>query len=42
MLSRLLKSFGMKEVKTVVDAYPHDGGMAKKTNSIIGQRDSNQ
>ena len=30
MLSRLLKSFGMKDVKAVVDAYPCDGYMAKK------------
>ena len=30
MLSRLLKSFGMKDVKTVANAYPHDGDMAKK------------
>ena len=30
MLSSLLKSFGMKDVKAVVDAYPHNGDMAKK------------
>ena len=37
MLSRLLKTFGMKEVKAVVDAYPCDGDMAKKPNSILFQ-----
>ena len=36
MLSRLLKTFGMKEVKEVVDAYPCDGDMAKN-NSILFQ-----
>ena len=29
MLSRLLKTFGMKEVKEVVDAYQCNGDMAK-------------
>ena len=29
MLSRLLKCFGMKDIKTVVDVYPLDGDMAK-------------
>ena len=29
MLSRLLKSFGMRNVKAVVDAYPYDGDIAK-------------
>ena len=29
MLSRLLKTFGMKHVKAVVDAFPHDGKMTK-------------
>ena len=35
MLSRQLKSFKMKEVETVVDAYPHDSHIANKTNSIL-------
>ena len=29
MLSRLLKTFGLKEVKAVVDIYPVDGDMTK-------------
>ena len=37
MLLRLLKSFGMKNVKAVVDAYPNDGDMAKKPNNVLFQ-----
>ena len=37
MLSRLFNSFGMKEVKAVIGAYPCDGDMAKKPNSILFQ-----
>ena len=37
MLLRLLKTFGMEEVKAVEDAYPCDGNMAKKPNSILFQ-----
>ena len=29
MLLRLLKNYGTKEIKAVVDAYPCDGDMAK-------------
>ena len=37
MLSRLLKSFGMKDVMAVVDAHPCDENMAKISNSILFQ-----
>ena len=37
MLSRLLKTFGMKVIKAVMDVYPCDGGTAKKPNSILFQ-----
>ena len=37
MLLRLLKSFGMKEVKAVVDAYSCDSDMANKPNTILFQ-----
>ena len=37
MLLRLLKTYGMKEVKAVANAYPCDGDMAKKPNSILFQ-----
>ena len=33
MLSRLLKTFGMKKVKAVADVYPCDGNMAKNLTS---------
>ena len=39
MLSRLMKSFGMKGVKAVVDAYPHEDDMVKKPNIILFQLD---
>ena len=34
VLSRLLKTFGMKEVKAMVDVYPCDGDMAKNLTAI--------
>ena len=34
MLSRLLKHFGVKDVKAIVDTYPHDGD-SKKTSNIL-------
>ena len=37
MFLRLLKTFGMEEVKAVVDAYQGDGYMENKTNSILVQ-----
>ena len=37
MLSRLLRSFRIKDIKAVADAYPNNGGMAKKPNSILFQ-----
>ena len=44
MLLRLFKSFGMEEVKTVVDAYPCDGDMKKNKEYPLstGQRYTNQ
>ena len=37
MLLRLLKIFGMKEVKPVIDAYSHHSDMMKKPNCILFQ-----
>ena len=34
MLSRLIKNYGRKEVKAVVDAYPHDIYIAKKNKTV--------
>ena len=37
LLSRLLKTFGMKDVKEVVNAHSCDGDMAKKTSIVLFQ-----
>ena len=45
LLLILLKSFGMKDVKAVVGAYPCDGDMTQKTRQhslLIRQRNSNR
>ena len=37
MLLRLVKTFAVKEVKEVMDAYPYDGDMSKKPSILFHQ-----
>ena len=41
MLYILLKSFGMKNIKAIVDADPHDGDMAKNKEDTFSIRQRN-